>query len=67
MAEDRRENAIDTCDRPSRHYANPNPSQAVQCVTSEQLLGDRSRLIILHEGEAYQLARTSKGKLILTK
>ncbi|GAB4355920.1 MAG: hypothetical protein Kow006_22670 [Gammaproteobacteria bacterium] len=36
-------------------------------IDSEQLLGKRSRIVIVHEGEEYQLSKTSRGKLILTK
>lgn len=36
-------------------------------ITSEQLLGDRGLVVILHQGERYQLRQTKAGKLILTK
>ena len=35
-------------------------------VTSDQLLGERSELIINHDGREYRLRLTQKGKLILT-
>ena len=34
---------------------------------SEELLGDRSEVTILHNNEAYRLRRTRQGKLILYK
>jgi hemin uptake protein HemP len=34
---------------------------------SEELLGDRSEVFILHNGEVYRLRRTRQGKLILHK
>ena len=34
---------------------------------SEELLGERTEVMILHNGEAYRLRRTRQGKLILYK
>ncbi|HBC56138.1 MAG TPA: hypothetical protein DCZ03_03160 [Gammaproteobacteria bacterium] len=36
-------------------------------ISSHALLAGRSKIIIEHEGENYELRRTSNGKLILTK
>ena len=36
-------------------------------ISSEELLGDARRLIIVHAGEQYLLRVTKNGKLILTK
>lgn len=36
-------------------------------LTSRELLGQGSEVIIEHEGDLYRLRCTSKGKLILTK
>jgi hemin uptake protein HemP len=34
---------------------------------SEELLGERTEVLILHQGEVYRLRRTRQGKLILCK
>jgi hemin uptake protein HemP len=34
---------------------------------SEELLGERTEVLIWHNGEAYRLRRTRQGKLILYK
>lgn len=36
-------------------------------ISSEALLGDRARIVIEHQGQAYLLRQTHAGKLILTK
>ncbi|MCK9532967.1 MAG: hemin uptake protein HemP [Gammaproteobacteria bacterium] len=36
-------------------------------VSSDQLLGNRGQLTIVHRGETYSLRVTRNGKLILTK
>jgi hemin uptake protein HemP len=42
----------------------PNPRDSWR---SEELLGDRSEVLILHNNEVYRLRRTRQGKLILYK
>lgn len=39
----------------------------VKTITSTELLNGGNELIILHNGEIYQLRITSKNRLILTK
>lgn len=39
----------------------------IHSISSEQLLGLRGELKILHNGGLYSLRRTRQGKLILTK
>ena len=36
-------------------------------ITSQELMGDGSELIIVHAGEEYRLSITKQAKLILTK
>ncbi|MEW7311256.1 hemin uptake protein HemP [Buttiauxella gaviniae] len=36
-------------------------------IDSKQLLGPDGRVVIIHEGQQYQLRQTQAGKLILTK
>jgi hemin uptake protein HemP len=42
-------------------------TQQREAWRSEELLGDRTEVLILHNGEAYRLRRTRQGKLILYK
>ena len=55
---------------PSEGNSPPKPA-AEDCQRdvwrSEELLGDRSEVTILHNNEAYRLRRTRQGKLILYK
>ncbi len=51
----------------TQHQNDATQATDVPRISSEELLGSRSRLIIVHDGEEYQLTRTSRGKLILTK
>jgi hemin uptake protein HemP len=44
--------------------AKESPREAWQ---SAELLGERTEVLILHNGEAYRLRRTRQGKLILYK
>jgi len=51
---------------------NPPPKPSAQdCQRdvwrSEELLGDRAEVFILHNNETYRLRRTRQGKLILYK
>jgi hemin uptake protein HemP len=50
----------------------PSPSSkpdgtARQSWRSEELLGERAEVLILHNDEVYRLRRTRQGKLILYK
>lgn len=40
---------------------------APRTLTSRELLGESTEVIIEHDGDLYRLRCTSKGKLILTK
>ena len=46
--------------------AAPEPSKR-ESWRSEELLGDRPEVLILHNNEIYRLRRTRQGKLILHK
>lgn len=48
--------------QPQKKLENPSPRR----VESEQLLGPRGELVILHKGREYRLRLTRNGKLILT-
>lgn len=55
-----------TTDEPTRMHPSvkePLPER----ISSEQLLGTRGQLSIVHRGETYSLRVTRNGKLILTK
>jgi hemin uptake protein HemP len=41
--------------------------QSRQTWRSEELLGERNEVFILHNGETYRLRQTRQGKLILYK
>jgi hemin uptake protein HemP len=44
------------------------PTQILpKVISSEMLMGRMRQVLILHEGETYQLRITKLGKLILTK
>ena len=43
------------------------PPQAREAWHSEELLGERTEVVIWHNGQAYRLRRTRQGKLILYK
>jgi hemin uptake protein HemP len=43
------------------------PPQAREAWRSEELLGDKTEVQILHNNEVYRLRRTRQGKLILYK
>lgn len=43
------------------------PGPAPRRIRSEDLLGDRREIEIVHAGERYALRRTRNDKLILTK
>ena len=50
----------------------PNATEVATAIPrdawrSEELLGERTEVLILHNGEAYRLRRTRQGKLILYK
>jgi hemin uptake protein HemP len=45
----------------------PHQSSAREAWLSEELLGDRSEILIKHGGEVYRLRRTRQDKLILYK
>ncbi|WP_437430404.1 hemin uptake protein HemP [Yokenella regensburgei] len=36
-------------------------------ITSQALLGEEARIVIIHQGQEYLLRQTQAGKLILTK
>lgn len=42
------------------------PAPQAQRVSSEDLLGSRRELVIVHNGREYKLRLTQNGKLILT-
>jgi len=44
----------------------PAPLSEHKRVTSEQLLGPKKELVIVHNGREYRLRLTQNGKLILT-
>ena len=44
----------------------PSPSEQVNRVSSETLLGAKKELVIVHAGREYRLRLTQNGKLILT-
>lgn len=51
-----------------QHQRSKNEKEAGTLrVRSEELLAGHSRLIIVHEGKEYQLLKTRRGKLILTR
>jgi hemin uptake protein HemP len=43
------------------------PGGAIRRVTSEELLGGASQIVIEHAGQEYRLCKTRNGKLILVK
>jgi hemin uptake protein HemP len=43
------------------------PDQPRDAWRSEELLGDKPEVLILHNNEVYRLRRTRQGKLILHK
>ena len=45
----------------------PSPEAAREAWRSEELLGERTEVLILHRGDVYRLRRTRQGKLILYK
>jgi len=48
--------------------AGPRPTEiSREAWRSEELLGERTEVLILHGGEVYRLRRTRQGKLILCK
>jgi hemin uptake protein HemP len=46
--------------------ASPALINPIRAVSSEELLGARGELHIVHQGRQYRLRRTQNGKLILT-
>jgi hemin uptake protein HemP len=42
------------------------PQEAAPRISSQQLLGQRREIVILHNGREYRLRETQNGKLILT-
>jgi hemin uptake protein HemP len=51
---------------PPVHRLPAAPLESLQRVSSEDLLGPRRELVILHNGREYRLRMTQNGKLILT-
>jgi hemin uptake protein HemP len=45
----------------------PSQSTSRESWRSEELLGERTEVLIQHNGEVYRLRRTRQGKLILYK
>ena len=43
------------------------PAMSREAWRSEELLGERTEVLILHNGDVYRLRRTRQGKLILHK
>lgn len=48
-------------------YEHVEPVSPLPRINSRELLGKNGILLILHEGQQYQLRVTKAGKLILTK
>lgn len=48
-------------------HTNPQSATAPRQIDSKLLLGPDGRVVIVHEGQQYQLRQTQAGKLILTK
>ena len=46
--------------------ARPAPEPHPQRVSSDELLGPKRELLIVHNGREYRLRMTQNGKLILT-
>jgi hemin uptake protein HemP len=59
---------LDTSPLIQREESLAAPAEAVKPlrIRSEDLLGPRQEVIILHGGREYRLRRTQTGKLILT-
>jgi hemin uptake protein HemP len=60
----------DPAARPDAQTAGGLPQVALdsrESWRSEELLGDRTEVLILHGNEVYRLRRTRQGKLILYK
>jgi hemin uptake protein HemP len=56
--------------QPAAEAAAPDqqrPTEPRQSWRSEELLGDRTEVLIQHNDEVYRLRRTRQGKLILYK
>ena len=49
------------------HASPPDPGALRESWRSEELLGERTEVLILHGTEIYRLRRTRQGKLILYK
>lgn len=67
---------ISTSDRQASQVSDPHPTTPKQPAPklppreawqSEELLGERTEVLILHNNEVYRLRRTRQGKLILHK
>ena len=56
-----------TPDDESQPAAEEQPAETRDAWRSEELLGNRAEVQILHNGEVYRLRRTRQGKLILYK
>ena len=58
-------------DQPTAPVIAPRAASAAQAAReawrSEELLGERSEVLILHGSDTYRLRRTRQGKLILYK
>jgi len=52
-----------------KNFTTTNPQSAAipRQIDSKLLLGPDGRVVIVHEGQLYQLRETQAGKLILTK
>lgn len=52
-----------------KNFTTTNPQSAAvpRQIDSKLLLGPDGRVVIVHEGQQYQLRQTQAGKLILTK
>lgn len=53
-----------------QHSANANPASILPAdrrISSQTLLGEAARIVIIHQGQEYLLRQTQAGKLILTK
>jgi hemin uptake protein HemP len=44
----------------------PSLQEPAPRISSQQLLGSRREIVIVHDGREYRLRRTQNGKLILT-
>lgn len=56
-----------TLRRPTVDDRGPEKRRSRRVITSLELMGDGSELIIVHAGEEYRLSITKQAKLILTK